>query len=186
MTGLTTLTFDEFKKIAKGLKAVYTSKDFLPDEDSLKIWYHMLKDLTYEQVSTSCYKYMATGKFAPTIAEIRAAAAQITKPETEKDWSDGWEQLMRAIRRFGYYQQEAAFSSMDDITRTVTRRLGWKELCMSENLIADRANFRMAYEQEQTGAKDKAALPEGLKKQIEAMQDNALPLTAGNHKEGKQ
>lgn len=167
-----TLTFDEFKKIAKGLKAVYTSKDFLPDEGSLKVWYHMIKDLTYEQVSTACYKYMATGKFPPTIAEIRAAALQITSPD--KDWTDGWEQFMKAIRRFGYYQQEEAFSSMDEITRKVTRRLGWKELCMSENLIADRANFRMAYEQEQARANEKAVLPEGLQKQIEAMQ-NAPP-----------
>lgn len=167
---MTELSFDGFKKIAKGLKSVYAAQTFLPDEDSLKVWYHMLKDLTYEQVSTASYKYMATGKFPPTIAEIREAALQIAHPDTDTSWSDGWEQLIRAIRHFGYYQQEEAFASMDDITRTVVRRLGWKELCMSENLIADRANFRMAYEQEQNKAKEKAVLPAGLRKQIETIQ----------------
>ena len=171
---MTELSFDGFKKIAKGLKSVYAAQTFLPDEDSLKVWYHMLKDLTYEQVSTASYKYMATGKFPPTIAEIREAALQATHPDAEKSWSDGWEQLMKAIRRFGYYQQEEAFASMDDITKTVARRLGWKELCMSENIMADRANFRMAYEQEQNKAKEKAVLPEGLQRQIETMQGRSL------------
>lgn len=170
------LSFEDFKKIAKGLKSAYPTKDFLPDEDALKVWYHMLKDLTYEQASAASYKYIATGKFPPTIADIRNAAAQIITPESGNTWADGWAQLMAAIRKFGYYRQDEAFENMDDITCMVARRLGWYELCMSENLIADRANFRMAYEQEQAKKMGQAALPNGLRAQIDNMQNGYAAL----------
>jgi hypothetical protein len=45
------------------------------------------------------------------------------------------------------YREDEAYASMDEITQEVTRRLGFKEICMSENIQLDRANFRMIYEQ---------------------------------------
>lgn len=48
---------------------------------------------------------------------------------------------------------------MDAITRECVKRLGWKDLCMSENQTADRANFRMIYEQVQRKKVEAAALP---------------------------
>ena len=177
---MTTLTFDGFKKIAKGLKAAYRAEDFMPDEYSLKIWYYALMDLSYEQVSAACHKYIATGTFPPSIAEIRSIAVQIAKPETEKSWADGWEQLMRAIGRFGYYRQSEALASMDDITKSVVRRLGWKDLCVSGNSTADRANFRMVYEQEQNRTREKAVLPTAIQEQIETIRAGVQALTEGD------
>ena len=45
------MTFDEFKILVKGMKAVYTSPNFLPDADSVKIWYRLLGDMPYELAS---------------------------------------------------------------------------------------------------------------------------------------
>lgn len=166
------MSFDEFKRLAKGMKAVYTSQNFLPDAESVKIWYQLLKDIPYELANVSIQKHMATNKFPPTVAEIRSGAAGIaSKP---RDWSDGWECFRKAVSRFGYYRREEAFTSMDEITRKVVRRLGWKELCMSENIMQDRANFRMVYEQEQNRAMERAMLPEGLRKQMDMLQGRAL------------
>ena len=39
------MSFEEFKKLVKGMKAVYTSQSFLPDAESVKIWYQLLKDI---------------------------------------------------------------------------------------------------------------------------------------------
>lgn len=169
---MTMLTFEEFKKIAKGLKAVYTSQTFLPDEDSLKTWYHMLKDIPYEWLSMASYKYMATDKFPPTIAELRKGVLQLAEPTG--DWSDGWQQVQNAIRRYGMYQEQEALNSMDELTRTIAKRLGWKSLCTSDNQMTDRANFRMAYEEAANVTKEKAVLPEKLSKQIAAIQNKAL------------
>ena len=173
------MNFDEFKRLVKGMKAVYTSQSFLPDANSVKIWYELLKDMPYEIANVSIQKHMATNKFPPTVAEIRSGAAEITsKP---RDWSDGWESFRKAVGRFGYYRREEAFASMDEITRKVVKRLGWKELCMSENIMQDRANFRMVYEQEQNRATERAMLPEGLRKQMDMLQSGVLKAIGGGN-----
>ena len=84
------MTFDEFAKIAKGLKAAYTSEKFLPDKDALKIWYGLLKDLTYEQASVAAMAYMSINKFPPTIADIREQAIKTSNADLTDNWSDGW------------------------------------------------------------------------------------------------
>lgn len=173
------MNFDEFKRLVKGMKAVYTSQNFLPDAESIKIWYQLLKDMPYEIANVSIQKHMATNKFPPTVAEIRSGAAEIT--DKSHDWSDGWESFRKAVGRFGYYRREEAFASMDEITRKVVKRLGWKELCMSENIMQDRANFRMVYEQEQNRAVERAMLPEGLRKQMDALQSGVLKAIGGGN-----
>ena len=55
---------------------------------------------------------------------------------------------MRAVSRFGMYNQAEALESLDELTRKCTKRLGFGNICTSENITADRANFRMIYEQE--------------------------------------
>lgn len=172
------MTFDEFKKLAKGMKAVYTSPNFLPDADSVKIWYRLLGDLPYELANIAIQRHMATNKFPPTVAEIRQAAVQTV--DTPQDWSDGWEQFRRAVGKYGYYQQEAALASMDETTRKVVKRLGWKQLCESENMMQDRANFRMVYEQEQQRINDNAALPARLQEQIAAIQGRPTNALGGS------
>ena len=62
---------EEFTKLAKGMKAVYTSQNFLPDSDAMKVWFAMLQDLDYKPTSIAVQKYMMTNKFPPTIADIR-------------------------------------------------------------------------------------------------------------------
>ena len=175
------MKFEQFKVLVKGMKAVYTSPNFLPDADSVKIWYELLKDLPYELANIAIQRHMATNKFPPTVAEIRAAAVEsVYRPV---DWSDGWEQFRKAVSKYGYYQQEAALNSLDDLTRRVVKRLGWKQLCESENQMQDRANFRMIYEQEQQREEEKAALPAGLKTQIEKLQKEVVKKLGEGHEE---
>ena len=83
------MTKEEFKKLAKGLKAVYTQPTFLPDTDALSIWYELLKDLDYMIAQAAVQKHMITSKFPPTIAEIREQAAEVTYGQKPL-WSDGW------------------------------------------------------------------------------------------------
>ena len=41
------MEFGEFKLIVKGLKAVYSKDNFLANDEAIKIWYTMLKDIPY-------------------------------------------------------------------------------------------------------------------------------------------
>lgn len=140
---------EEFKVLAKAMKAVYTSQNFLPDDHSIKVWYQMLKDIDYKVANAAVKKYMLTEKFPPTIAEIRELCAD-TQYGKVPDWGEGWETTCRLIRKYGSYNIVAAMSEMakiDDLTYQTVKRIGFKELCMSERPEVDRANFRMIYEQ---------------------------------------
>ena len=128
------------------MKAVYTQPSFLPDADAFNIWFTLLQDLEYMVAQAAVQKYMLTQKFPPTIADIREYATNVKTGEKPL-WSDGWDEVLRAIRKYGSYQEVEALESMSEITRTAVRRLGFQNICMSENITADRANFRMIYEQ---------------------------------------
>lgn len=162
------MEFREFQQLCKGMRAVYTQPNFLPDEYAIKMWYALLKDLDYNVLSVAVQQYMMTNKFAPTVAELRELATVMVKGKP-KDWGDGWESVQRAIRDYGFYQEEKALASMDNTTRQTVKRLGWQQLCMSENAMTDRANFRMIYEQITQRQKEDAVLSIGVKEKAQSL-----------------
>lgn len=159
------MTMDEFSKIAKGMKAVYAYADFLPDEDALNMWFALLGDLPYKVAAAAVKQYMLTNKRTPTVAHIREIATEIMYGASP-DYGDGWEQVQRAIRRYGYYNEAAALDSLDPLTRKCVERLGFRNLCTSENPVADRANFRNIFEQYAQRERREQQLPDSLKLMI--------------------
>jgi len=166
------MSFDDFKVLVKGMKSIWPSERFLPDGDSIKVWYRLLKDLPCDLANVAIQRYALTNKFPPSIAEIREQAALLMDRNLVNDWATGWNQVMRAIGAYGQWSEERALKSMDELTRACVKRLGWKELCMSENPVADRANFRIIYEQIQQQKKETAALPVGLLQNIAEITNN--------------
>lgn len=163
---------EEFKILCKGMKAVYTQPTFLPDADAFNIWYSMLQDLDYMVAQAAIQKYMLTNKFPPTIADIREYSASVTVGEKPL-WSDGWEEVLHAIRKFGSYRESEALESMSEITRQAVQRLGFRNLCMSENVMTDRANFRMVYEQIADREYTAKQIPVKLSNLIEGIQKDS-------------
>lgn len=172
------MSFEEFKILVKGMKSIWPSEKFLPDGESVKIWYRLLKDLPYNVANVAIQKYALTNKFPPSIAEIREQAAEVTDKSLEADWGNAWNQVTRAIQNYGMWGTEKAMESMDEITRECVMRLGWKELCMSENPTADRANFRMIYEQLRTKKREEATIPLEVKETIQRIQ-SGLKMIGG-------
>lgn len=140
------MDFEKFKILVKGLKAVYVEPWFLPDADSIKIWYNLLGDLDYTVLSVAIQRYMMSNAKAPTIADLREAAAEVVCGEVA-DWSVAWEKVTKAIGTYGMYRVEEAMESFDELTREVVKRMGFYRICTSDNVAADRANFRTIYTQ---------------------------------------
>lgn len=159
---------EQFKILCKGMKAVYTQESFLPDADAFNIWYSLLGDLEYPVLNAAIQKYMLTNKFPPTIADLREIATTISCGEIP-DWGEGWEKVLSAIRRFGSYRETEALATMDELTRTCVKRMGFRNICLSENIAADRANFRMIYEQIAERTKKEFALPLSLNNTIKQL-----------------
>ncbi len=171
------MTRDEFKLLVKGMKAVYPQETFIPDSFAFDMWYEMLNDLDYRIAGLAIKSYMATGKFPPTIADIREKYAEVSQRRTES-WDEAWGTVLMAIRKYGYPREAEALASLSERTRRVVRRFGWQNLCMSEKIEVERSNFRDAYNSEVKRDKVDGVLPlqvkEGSIKIIEAMEESLI------------
>lgn len=158
----------EFLLFAAALKTYYPNDKLLPNEQALELWYQQLKDIPYEMASAVLNKWVSTNKFAPAIADIREQASAI-RIGTAPEWGEAWESVMRAVRRYGIYQKEEALASLDDLTRRCAERVGFRDICMSENIGIERASFRDIYNRETERRRRDAQVPEDVKKMIEKM-----------------
>ena len=135
----------EFSIIAATLKTVYPWAKLLENEQAIEIWYRKLNDISADVMGVVVDRWIETRTQPPTIADLRAEAARVKNGDALL-WSDGWEQVRKAISKYGYMQKEKALASFDRITAETVSRLGWQQICESENVDVIRANFRMTFE----------------------------------------
>lgn len=158
----------EFAIFASALRTYYPKENLLPNEQAMQLWFNQLNDIPYDVAEVTLNKWVATNKWSPSIADIREQATDITQGAA-KDWGDAWQEVIKAISYYGSYREDEAVESLDETTRRVVKRLGFRNLCMSEEIQVDRANFRMIYEQQQERDKQDAQLPPRLKALIADM-----------------
>lgn len=140
------MTKEEFGKFTMAMKTFYPRDVAIETKEAAALWYEQLKDIPYQTASLFLNKWVATEKWSPTIADIRGGSSEIDNGDID-DWGNGWKTVEQCIRSYGYYREDEALRHMDDITRQVVERLGFQNICMSENISADRANFRMLYQE---------------------------------------
>ena len=172
------MTRTEFAKIAAAIRAYYPQENILPNEAAAELWFRQLEDIPYQTAVIALNKWVAVNKWPPSIADIRESALDAST-DAIPDWSEAWEQVLTAIRRFGPYRQTEAMESLDDMTRTVVRRLGFMTLCSSENVAADRANFRTIYQIMAERKRRDAQLQEPLRLAIESNRELMKRIRAG-------
>jgi len=169
----------EFALFAAALKTYYPKEQLLPNTQSMELWFRQLQDIPYQVAELALNKWVATNKWSPSIAEIREQAAAIKCGEKPL-WSDGWEEVIRAIKSYGSYRETEALQSMTETTRQAVKRLGFRNLCMSENIMADRANFRMIFEQIADREHETKQLPVQLTDLIEAVREKEKQALIGD------
>ena len=134
----------EFATLVLAMQAMY-GDEFIETEEAMDVWFALLHDLDYQILSKALQKHMLTNKFKPTVAELREIYAGLICPVIS-DWSEGWEQVSKAIGHYGMYRTEEAMESFDEVTREAVKRLGFQNICLSENIVADRARFAEIYQ----------------------------------------
>lgn len=163
----------EFSTIAMAIRSAWPNANLMLDDNAKDVWYTMLADLDYKACMIAIKEHMSTCRFAPSIAELRERCSNVTSVPVQS-WGDAWEDVISAIRFCGMYREEEALQRMDAITRKCVKRLGFQSLCTSENITADRANFRMIYEQEQKTQKELQQLSPALQEQKRSFQQLAM------------
>lgn len=134
----------EFATLVLAMQAMY-GDEFIGTEEAMDVWFALLYDLDYKILSKALQKHMLTNKFKPTVAELREIYADLICPVIS-DWSEGWEQVSKAIGHYGMYRTEEAMECFDEVTREAVKRLGFQNICLSENIVADRARFAEIYQ----------------------------------------
>jgi hypothetical protein len=154
--------------------------NFSPTEHTVEVYFQTLRDLPSELLRTAALHAISEAgrKFAPSVGELRAAAAEIQRRAANIPSSyQAWQEVMQAIREIGSYRPAPEFSHA--LVDESVRALGWRNLCMSENAAADRARFIAAYEQlEQRLEVERMMLP-AVRAYIEA-RGGQLPAPAAH------
>lgn len=171
------MTKQEFSLFAAALRTYYPKEKILPNEQAMQLWYTQLQDLDYKLAVLVLNKWVATNKWSPSIADIREQAAEANKGQS-KDWGEAWHDVLLSIGKYGSYQEQAALESFDELTRQAVKRLGYRNICLSEDINVDRANFRMIYEQLEQRQKQDAQIPSKLKEMLEQV---SKPLIGGSN-----
>ena len=156
------MTFEEFGLFASALKTYYPRENLVPNEKALELWFKQLEDIPFKVAEIGLQKWVSLNKWSPSIADIRDMSRDLIKGEIA-DYGEAWQEVQKAIRYFGFYREDEALDSLTPLTRKAVERLGFKNLCTSENPEASRANFRMIYESLAEREKKETQLPEKLK-----------------------
>ena len=159
----------EFSKWVMALKTYYPREQLLPNAQAIELWYQELSDIPMQVAEAALRKWVSSSKWSPTIAEIREMCVDVKRGDAP-DWSDGWAQVQFAIKRFGSYRPQEAMASLDPITRETVRRLGFHNLCVSENPMSDRKQFRDTFEIMARREQMHYQLPTGLQDTIRQIQ----------------
>lgn len=163
----------EFATIADVLHLAYGEDVILPDEKTLELWYGFLKDIDYAICKNAVMRIISTSKWPPKIADIREAAVQVVTVRETADWSEAWSRVIRAIGRFGQNRQEEALEYMGEDAARIVMRMGWKNICLSENISVERANFRQAYENHRNSSNTLNQIPAAVRLDMMALAERA-------------
>ncbi len=112
--------------------------------ETIAVYDRLLADIAPGDLQTVVDQCIAECKFLPTVAEIRERYGLLTRRLGEPSAAEAWGEVQTEIRRVGYIGTP---TFADTVTERVVKMMGWRELCASENAVADRAHFMRMYEQ---------------------------------------
>ena len=159
----------EFIKAIEYLIAIYPEMEKQFNNQTTQcVWFDLLQDIDWRTLLLAIKTYASTEKFAPKPSQIREMAIMTTR-ET-RDWTEGWDLVLRSIGRFGTYKESEALDwirKQDETAAESIRRLGYKNLCLADDQMAVRANFRQAYNNQLSKNKFYDQLPDNTRFAIE-------------------
>lgn len=161
------MTRQEFATFAMALKTYYPRETLLPNQQAMELWFRELEDIPYKVAEAALRKWVATNKWSPSIAEIRELTTTIQYGE-QLTWGEAWERALNAVRRYGSYNKQAALDSLDPLTRKCVENIGYLDLCMSENIMVERAHFQKIFEVYSKREQTDKRLPTNLLQAIES------------------
>lgn len=112
-------------------------------EESIFAYVRMLQDIPLPILTVAIEQCTAENKWLPAVAEIRDKAMALTAPQAPTAL-EAWKVVCDQMFKEGHMGRP---NFGDPIIKRAVECLGWRELCNSENQVADRAHFSKVYDQ---------------------------------------
>lgn len=128
--------------ILKQLAAAYANTEVTMP--TIAVYDRLLADIPPDDLQTVVDQCLAECKFLPTIAEIRERYHALTRKLGQPSASEAWGEVTQQIRAVGYIGTP---TFANPVTAQVVKMMGWRDLCLGENMVADRAHFMKMYDQ---------------------------------------
>lgn len=154
--------------------------NFNATEMTMEVYYQTLKDIDPELLKAAALQAIAQvdRKFAPSVGEIRGMVSEINKIGAGLPTSfQAWQEVQKQIVDNGGDYGTPVWSH--PLVEQAVKAIGWRNLRMSEDAVADRARFIQCYEQFATRHESLSMMLPEVKGYIE--QNGTLPaIEAGN------
>lgn len=174
------MNFDTLKKsmflIGKSFEKFSAHKD----TELLMMWFDVFKaedDLLFQ---TAVKRLITTFEYqVPTIANLNHILAEL-KNTNQLTSGDVFDEITKAIRNFGSYRSQEAYESISPIAKATVDGLGgFKALCVSETLMADRSHALKIADKFIERDKKENLLTNSMKKEQLENNKRLLQLTEG-------
>jgi hypothetical protein len=151
--------------------------NFQMADQTPEVYVRLLEDIPKEVLEAGALDHISRSVFFPKVAELRKAAADIAmNKQGIPIATEAWGEATKAMR---YYGRNNKPDFDNPILEKTIEALGWYDLCMSTNAVADRARFIEAYnafiEKQSMGA---VTLPE-VKRLTLGLGEKSKQLTDG-------
>lgn len=114
---------------------------------SRALYRRMMLDLDATICGAAVQRLIATVSKMPSIAKIREGCAMQLDGRASRG-GEAWGVVLKLIGRWGVHREPGIdFEILDPTAARCVQAFGWRELCSSENQVADRARFIELYEQ---------------------------------------
>jgi hypothetical protein len=112
-------------------------------DETLALYERLLSDIDPALLEAATIQHIAASQFFPSIADLRSSALALQKRAVELPSAyEAWGLFLEEVRRIGSYGTPEFKSP---VLAKVVASLGWRDLCLSENQVSDRARFIEAY-----------------------------------------
>lgn len=128
--------------VLRQLAAAYPNSEVT--KQTVAVYYRLLSDIPVDELQTIVDQCLHECRFLPTIAELRERHRDLVGGGLAIETAaEQWGQVVKAMREVGNWGNP---NFTNPITAKVVSAMGWRDLCASENPMADRAHFLKMYQ----------------------------------------
>ena len=110
-------------------------------QEQIGVWYDFFKDEDFEAFRQAVKRIIPQKQFMPSIAELKSEIATLKNPILQLNADEEWNEVLKAVRRWGSYREEEALNSLKPYTKHIARMVGYTRICMSKDIQWERKEF---------------------------------------------